>query len=484
MKRNWLLLNLVLFLSSAWMTIALQMLPVQAHSFISHSFISHSFIPHSFIDRTATAQALPLSPSQASATILDLQRVGRSLDQGDTTDAIKQIELGWKKKFEDYYEGKLIGQYVDPDEIERSLDRLHRLTGKKPALIYVIPTANQLELILVTPGHKPHHQRVTAANQKVLSQVVQAFKREVSDPRARSLDYLPVAKQLYDWLIKPLRAELQAQRIDTLLFCSGGGLRSLPIAALHDGNQFLIEQYSLAIIPAFNLLDRNPTAFKGVQVLAMGASTFQNQSPLPAVPAELKVITGNLWQGSSWLNQAFTVANLKAQRAKVPYGIVHLATHAEFAPGAVSQSYIQFWDQQLRPNQLQELGLRIPIVQLLVLSACRTALGDPQAELGFAGLAVQSGSKAAIASLWSVSDTGTLLLMTEFYRQLRTAPIKAEALRLAQIAMLHQQLNLDNNLALRSAGSASLPPEMINFESSKLSHPYYWAAFTLIGNPW
>ena len=83
---------------------------------------------------------------------------------------------------------------------------------------------------------------------------------------------------------------------------------------------------------------------------------------------------------------------------------MHLATHATFSPGSVNQSYIQFWDQQLRLDQLKQLNLQVPVVQLLVLSACRTALGDPQAELGFAGLAVQSGAKAAIASLWSVSS--------------------------------------------------------------------------------
>ena len=67
---------------------------------------------------------------------------------------------------------------------------------------------------------------------------------------------------------------------------------------------------------------------------------------------------------------------------------------------------------------IREMEWDTPRVELLVLSACRTALGDEQAELGFGGLAVASGVKSALASLWYVSDQGTLGLMTEFYSQL------------------------------------------------------------------
>lgn len=178
------------------------------------------------------------------------------------------------------------------------------------------------------------------------------------------------------------------------------------------------------------------------------------------------------------------MANLKAYRAKYPYGIIHLATHADFVPGSISNSYIQFWDGRLSPDRFRDLGLRMPVVQLLVLSACRTALGNLQAELGFAGLAVMSGSKAAIASIWSVSDVGTLVLMTEFYRRLHTAPIKTEALRQAQITLLSKQGNLQNTLALADQSRSSLPATLRTDTKIDFSHPYYWAGFTLIGNPW
>ncbi|MBD2073321.1 CHAT domain-containing protein [Phormidium sp. FACHB-592] len=446
------------------------------------------------IDRAAIAQmpapsALPAAsgatpaPAMSAASRLDVNQLIQMLDQNDVSGAIRQVELGWKYQFEQYYGGKFTIQYLEPEQIVRSLDRLHRSTGKKTALIYAIPTPNHLELILVTPGTKPVHHRIAAANREELLRVAKTFRTEVVNAASQPNDYLPAAKQLHEWLITPLEPALKAQRVDTLILCLGTGLRSLPMAALHDGQQFLVEKYSLGLIPAFNLVDRHPASLQGTKVLAMGASEFQDHSPLPAVPVELTAITRTLWQGTSLLNQDFTVANLKAQRAATSYGIVHLATHAEFLPGAANQSYIQFWRQRLHLTQFRDLELRIPIVQLLVLSACQTALGNPEAELGFAGLAVQSGSRAAIASLWSVSDAGTLVLMTELYRHLKTAPIKAEALRQAQLALLKKQANLNQNLALRT-GDAGSPPPDVTVEGANLDHPYYWAAFTLIGNPW
>jgi CHAT domain-containing protein len=164
--------------------------------------------------------------------------------------------------------------------------------------------------------------------------------------------------------------------------------------------------------------------------------------------------------------------------------MIHLATHGEFQPGKASNSFIQLWNSKLRLDQLRQLGWNNPPVELLVLSACRTALGDEQAELGFAGFAVQAGVKSAVASLWSVSDEGTLGLMTEFYQQLRQTPIKAQALRSAQLAMLKGEVRLEGE-QLRSPGqNVSLPPQLMNQPDKTLNHPYYWAAFTMIGSPW
>jgi CHAT domain-containing protein len=119
-----------------------------------------------------------------------------------------------------------------------------------------------------------------------------------------------------------------------------------------------------------------------------------------------------------------------------------------------------------------------------VLSACRTAVGDEEVELGFAGLAVQAGVKSALASLWYVNDEATLGLMSEFYQQLTTAPIKAEALRKVQLAMISGKVQIKNQQLITSEGKLPLPPELTGGGNRNFSHPYYWSGFTMIGNPW
>jgi CHAT domain-containing protein len=133
---------------------------------------------------------------------------------------------------------------------------------------------------------------------------------------------------------------------------------------------------------------------------------------------------------------------------------------------------------------LPSLGWTKPPVDLLVLSACRTAVGDEQVELGFAGLAVQAGVKSVLASLWGVNDEGTLGLMSEFYQQLKVAPVKAEALRQAQLAMLKGEVRIEAGELVTSEGRLPLPPELARVGDQSLTHPFYWGAFTLIGNPW
>ncbi len=187
--------------------------------------------------------------------------------------------------------------------------------------------------------------------------------------------------------------------------------------------------------------------------------------------------------GSTAFNATFTLTNLKQEREQRPFGIIHLATHGEFLPGALSDSYIQLTDTRLRLNQLRELGWNSPPVELVVLSACRMALGDINAELGFAGFAVQAGAKSALASLWNVSDEGTSALMAEFYQQLRQQPIKAEALRQTQLEMINKTVKLQDGKLVWSDRQIELPADLLSNGDEVLSHPYYWSAFTLIGNP-
>ncbi len=413
------------------------------------------------------------------------EMVGDTLHRGMLNKATGYIQELKRREFSQYIGETVPQTSITPESIQKTLNALARQTGKKPAVIYAFALPDALELVLFAPESKAENLSVPAADRATLLAAVKEFRSQITNPRLRnSKSYLAPAKQLYDWLVAPLEAQLQAQGIDTLLFAMDVGLRSLPVAALHDGQKFLVEKYAVGMIPCFSLTDTDYASLKKAPVLAMGASQFSELAPLPAVPVEIQTIAGKLWRGKAFLNKDFTLDNLNAQRQKTPYPIVHLATHAEFLPGQPANSYIQLWDSKLRLEQLKELRLSDPKVELLVLSACRTALGDRQAELGFAGLAIYSGVKSALASLWYVSDQGTLGLMTEFYRQLKSANIKAEALRQAQLAALRGEVRLENGMLTGSKGGVPLPPELARLGNRTLSHPYYWAGFVMIGSPW
>jgi CHAT domain-containing protein len=396
------------------------------------------------------------------------------------------------------------------EDAQNTLSRVEKATGIKPALIYIsfvpkgstvprdytsssilrveqqqIQASEELELMVVTPSGEPVRVRVAQTSRTEVMAVVKRFHNEVTNPVKRNTkSYLPFAQQLYRIIVAPIEAQLQARGINNLSFISDEGLRSIPMAALHDGKGFLIERYSIGSMPSLSLTDSSTGSFKNSQLLAMGASQFADLSPLPAVEIEVSTIAQQGWPGKSFLNQAFTLANLKSQRQQQPFGMIHLATHAEFRSGDPSNSFIQLWDTKLRLDQLRQMNWHSPQVELLVLSACKTAVGDREAELGFGGLAVQSGVKSALATLWYVSDEGSLGLISEFYSQLRNAPIKVEALRQAQLAMLRQTVRIEGGMLHTSSANIPLPPELANTGSPNFSHPYYWSAFRMIGNPW
>jgi len=413
------------------------------------------------------------------------EEIIRFLNQGNIPQAVLFIDILFTDELGAYIGQKTSRELQSFADIQKRLISTAAQTGTKPAILYTFARPEQLDLVLVTPQGIPIHKSVPAAKRQVLLQAARELRNQITEPsKRRGKSYLASAKLLYKWLIAPLEQDLQTQDIDTIVFSMDNGLRSMPVAALHDGQQFLVEKYSLGLIPSVNLTDTRYQSLNDAKVLAMGASKFVNQNPLPAVPLEISTIVPKLWQGKSFLNEGFTLDNLKSQRKLEPFGIIHLATHGEFNPGEPSNSYIQLFDTKLKLDQLRQLGWNKPPVELLVLSACRTAVGDEEAELGFAGLAVQAGVKSALASLWYVSDEGTLGLMTQFYRQLKVAPIKAEALRDAQLAMIKGQVRLGGGQLEGTGEKLPLPPELEEQGDRTFNHPYYWAAFTMIGSPW
>ena len=440
------------------------------------------------------------SPSASSSQGL-MTQISSSAEAD--SNLVATSEEPFTRQFEQYLGRSSRATTVTLEETRDTLRKVEKATGVRPALLYVTfmpprvalgearallspiqSPEDQLELVLVTPERSPIRVRVPGTTRKQVLKVAQEFRSQVTNVRS-GRNYRASGLQLYKWLVAPLEADLKGQGIQNLAFIMDIGLRSIPIAALYDGQKFLVEKYSVGLMPSFSLTDTRYQSVKNMQVLAMGAEKFADLKPLPAVPVELSLITSSLWQGKSFINETFTLENLKTQRQQQPFGIIHLATHAAFQSGAPSNSYIELWNNKLRLNQLPELNLGNPPVELLILSACKTALGNEEAELGFAGLAVQAGVKSAIASLWSVSDEGTLGLMTQLYHQLKQTPIKAEALREAQLAMLKGQVHLTGGqLVITNNKSITLPSTMANLGNKNLEHPYFWAGFTIVGSPW
>jgi len=347
---------------------------------------------------------------------------------------------------------------------------------------------DRLELVLVTAEGTIVRRQVAGASRKlVLAGAGQLLSQVTDRRRLHSKRYLPAAQQMYRWLLAPLEEELQSRGINNLVFIPDEGLRSVPLAAMYDGQGFAVERYSIGLMPSLSLTDTRYVNVKTMQVLAMGTETFPafpDQETLWAVPAELNAIATQLWPGQAFLNENFTLKNLHKARKSRPIGILHLATHTLFQPGAPENSYIYFRDEKVSFDQLRQAIVGNSAIELLVLSSCRTALGDRDAELGFAGLAVQVGVKSAMGSLWHVSDEGTFALMTSFYEHLKTAPIKAAALQQAQQAMLRGEVRLQNGQLITQTGRFPLSPALADLENVNLAHPYYWSSFTMIGNPW
>jgi CHAT domain-containing protein len=466
------------------------------------------------------ANLSPLTPSGRAITIKTPTFIGTP------NQIIEQVETYQSNPYATYLGLNFYGELATADQISQTLQKLAKKTGTNPALVYVLSTDKGLKLVLVLPAQtaaptsfifspldllrvaskepwkllgQAQQSSPTAptlitfavpeATPGTLKRTVRTFRNQISDPqKTNSTSYQASAKQLYDWILAPLKPTLEARKIDTLIFSLDKGLRSMPIAAMSDGTQFLVEQYNLALIPSFSLTDTRFQEIRGTKMLGMGISqSAGGLPPLPSVSVEVPTLTEKIWQGTGYLNQDVTLEQFQSFAQREQFSIIHLATHAEFNPGNLDESFIQLWNGKLTLSSLRKVALNqkwstTPTLEMLVLSACQTALGSDQAELGFSGLAVQTGVKTALGSLWAVSDEGTLGLMSEFYRNLKTAPIRAAALRSAQVSLLKGQVTVTNGQLQFPDGSKVTLPPATRQDNINLIHPYYWAPYTVVGN--
>jgi CHAT domain-containing protein len=315
---------------------------------------------------------------------------------------------------------------------------------------------------------------------KFYSQLATQEVFDLADPK------LP-ARQLHALLIAPIAADLQRLGITTLLISTDTTLQAIPFAALTDGQRYFGQQYAFSLTPSLRLTPLQPPDTRGrLRTLVAGASKFADMVPLPLVPQELNQLRpGN---PDLYLNSAFTPSLLINAAADPSIKRVHLATHAEFLPGGPTQSKIYTGSRPITLAEfatLRQRRLGNPL-DLFTISACRTALGDTQSELGFAGLALQAGARTAVGTLWYLDDVATSAFFVQFYRYLDLGLPKAEALQATRLAFATGTVHLQGDRVVGETGEllSGLTTDQRARVSNGMKHPYYWAGISMLGSAW
>ncbi len=354
------------------------------------------------------------------------------------------------------------------DDIENGSFKIIDLTSVAPNIAAVIPIAaeNTFTTLLVTA----HARKAFSSEHNVvdLAKKILEFREFLKD--ADSYEFLTLAKELYNIIIRPIENHLNANGIDTILWMLNGALRLLPISTLHDGKQFVLEKFSNVCISTIS--DNEALKHESWNALGMGRTQEDDtHQALPAVKEELEGIickdnsTGIL-PGTILLDDFFTLENMQAHLSQ-GYKVAHFASHFELNPANETMSYLLLGDgSKLRMDKFREFGELFKGMDLVTFSACSTGLGTTGAKgrevdgIGYMG--ELQGARAVLATLWKVHDSSTSILMREFYRNRESGNSKAKALQKVQLAMLNGAL--------------------ISEEGHDFTHPFFWSPFILIGN--
>lgn len=327
----------------------------------------------------------------------------------------------------------------------KSIDQI----DKNAAIIYTIALPDRLEIIMAMSDAKSnyqgqvfhHHNHIIS--QKELEAKIAQLRKYITEPD-RVLEVQQLSREIHNWLIEPLIADLTIQQPKTLVFVLDSILQTVPMSALYDGEKYLIEKYAIALTPGLRLLNPQVSSQKP-SLLAGGVSeplqvANQRFSALDNVKNELNIFSKSNTNSEVLLNAKFTPKNLLNQLNSMEASRIHLATHAQFSSNP-NKTFLLLWRKLLTIQDFSTLLLNRTTavsnpIDLLVLSACETASGDRRSALGLAGIAVRSGSISTVATLWQIKDNSTAIFMNHFYQQLKNKQnTKAEALQKAQLQL-------------------------------------------------
>ncbi len=367
-------------------------------------------------------------------------------------EAIESLQLA---ELENFFHATCLD--AQPVVIDQITDR----DDPTAAIIYPIFLEDRWEIILKLPQEKLRHYTTPIENPNRVERILPRLTQSLS--QSNSSETLPLAQQVYNWIIEPAENDLANSNIKTLVFVLDSPLRNIPMSVLHDGQQYLIEKYGIAITPGLQLIKPQPIAQQQLRALTAGLTEARGGfPPLRYVADELNTIQSQVAEAETLVDRDFTSNAFQSKINQLPFRVVHLATHGQFSSQA-ENTFILTWDDRINVNQLNnllrssELGNQ-EVIELLVLSACETLTGDKRAALGLAGVAVRAGARSTLATLWRVNDEATSLLMGGFYQGLsdrNKTVTKAEALRQAQLTLL---------------------------KSDRFNRPHFWASYVLVGN--
>ncbi|MEA5601585.1 CHAT domain-containing protein [Nostoc sp. UHCC 0252] len=398
-----------------------------------------------------------VEPVYRESVVLLLQNSGEKPDIKTLDKARIRIEALQLAELDNFFrEACLQGQKV-------LLDQVVDKENPNTAILYPIILPEQLQVIVKIPQQPLRHYTVNKSQVEV-ERTLAEMREYILEPD-RTEEVRTLSQEVYNWLIKPIESDLATSKVNTLVFVLDGALKNIPLAALYDGEKYLVEKYAVALSLGLQLLAPKPLAQTPLKVLAAGLvqppPDFPTFSPLPGVKLEFDLIAQTGASTKTLLDQDFTSNTLEKNVNTVPFNVLHLATHGQFS-SRPEDTFILASDGSINVLQFDKLlrsqsDTNTQIIELLVLSACQTATGDNRATLGLAGAAIKAGARSTVASLWHINDQSTAILIGEFYNELvNTKATKAEALRRAQVKLLTKYPNY--------------------------SRPGYWAAYVLIGN--
>ena len=414
-----------------------------------------------------------ISPLYREFAILKLERAESlpiaSLDyQKELDSALNAIDSLKLAELQNYFGNDCVFAVFDQkrvDDLEREDTAIFSSIILEDRTAIVVSLPNKEKKQNVKPNTERRLKKLAWINDsKKLQKEIKNFRLEIQKFYDPTDAFLTPSQNLYNWIIRPFADDLDQAKIKTIVFIQDGLLRSVPMAALHDGQEFLVQKYAIATPPGLHLTFPKPQNFQGLWMLALGlteAATVDGEKfkALENVADEVNQAT-KLFPGSKKLfNKQFTDEGLKQELKQANYPIIHIATHGQFGTIPEDSFLVTGNNKKITITQLESDIRRFSggsePMELLVLTACQTGVGDDRATLGMAGITVQAGVRSALASVWYVDDDFTKELVVKFYENLRSQMSKAEALKEAQKALINQ---------------------------NKKIHPAQWAPFILIGN--